>query len=464
MSQRSQRDRERALEEALEGSGLARSADDSEDAELRDLLSLASEIRNVRDSLPAIDERQVWLRVRSGMLEEPRRSAPRGLWERLLPMASFTPRLVMASFAGVLLFLGAAVASLLMQPVGNASAAFLERLDSIEGASELVATQQDISPEERARIEREAFELLDLASKPGVLDNVPATEAEEIRARLANVRGSLAAVLNEDVSEARTLAALAAVSGLIETTPAQVRAAESPTVAATPAKTPATPPPTVENVVPALPATSTPSATPARTPSSPAPTTVAATPTPRPSASPTPSPSPERTASPTQSPTQSPTSTATASRPTVTPTAGATVVVTPTQPPTQRPSQAEAAARSSALARAQSQCSKVVGRASLEACMAAGAEAQASCPASDPTCLAVLEGIVSMAEERLERMREGCRRLSTSKARAACEDATRSDGRRSNLTYEGDSPSSEGAPIPTEIPARGSGFNSRRDW
>ncbi|MCC6237104.1 MAG: hypothetical protein IT299_05965 [Dehalococcoidia bacterium] len=458
MSQRSQRDRERALDEALEGSGLARSVHDSEDAELEDLLALTSELRDVRNSLPDIDERQVWLRVRSGMLEQPQRSTPRGLWQRLLPVASFTPRLVMASVAGLLLFVGAALASLLMQPAGNASAAFIERLDSIEGASALVADLHEVPPGERARIEREAFELLDLASKPGVLGDVPPAEAEAIRTRLANVRGSLASVLNEEVSEARTLAALAAVSGLITSPPAQVRATESPAATVTPSASPS-PVPTVEQVAPVVTATATPSPAPTRTPS---PTSSAtASPTPRPSASPTPSPSPERTPSPTASPAAS----ATPGRPSVTPTASASPVVSPTQPPTQRPSQAEAAARSTALARAQSLCAKVVDRASLEACANAGAQAQESCPASDPTCLAVLEGLVDMAQERLDRMRDGCRRLSTSKARAACEDATRIDGgRRSNLSYEGDSPSSEGTPIPTEIPTRGSGFNSRRDW
>ncbi len=434
MSERSRRDRERELDAALAGFGSAGESDDPDRAEIDRLASLAGELRRFGRSVPTIDENMVWLQIRAGMLAEPQRR-PAGLWGRLWAAFGWipaTPRLVLASTV-LAVALGVALSAWALQPSGSASAAFLHRVDEIAVASAAAAERIEVSPEERAAIEREAFALLTLASRPGVLSGLRSTDANAVRDRLIEARGALASILAEDPKEARAIAALAAISGLLEPGGDVPGGLE--------ATAPSTPTPTVE-------ATATPSPTPSAVTSATPQATATATATAMATATATPT-AAKSTSTPTASPTP-PRATATVSTPTSTPTATSTK--TPTPEPTV------------AIAGVQSSCARVVDQSSLAKCAEAGAAAARTCTGDGArACRRSIEEIVDTAEHRLDRVREGCRELPSSKARDACNEATRSERRRSGSEYEGDtSPAADATSTSGKSPRQG-GANTGRD-
>lgn len=417
MSERSQRDRERTLDAALSGFGSTSELEDPDNSEVAELAALAGDLRRLGRSLPQIDEQHVWLQIRAGMLAEPQR--PRSRWSALRGVIGWmptAPSMALASVA-VLLISSAAIAAWVLQPSGSASAAFAQRVDDIAIASAAVAARPQISDEDRAAIEKEAFALLELASRPGVLRGLRSNDANAVRDRLVEARSALASVLADHPGEARSIAALAAISGLLDPArdiPGERSLPETPTP--TPAATEvSTPTPVV---------TATPTSSPAPTVSATA--TAAATKAPA-------------TASPTATPTRTPS-------PTSTSTPKATPSATPSPTPV-------ATASAAALASLQSACARVVDRATLARCAEAGDAAARSCPPESRGCVRSFEEIVNAAEGRVDRIREGCRELPNSRARDACSDVTRSGRRPGN-----DGPSTPAPDGPTN---RGPRFGDR---
>lgn len=426
MSERSQRDRERELEAALGGFGAAAGdPDDPERAEIDRLASLAGEVRRFGRSVPTIDEHRVWLNVRAGMLAQPQRR-PLGFWGTLgAALGSFAggPRLVMAGTAA-LVVIGVLASAWVLQPSGSASAAFLHRVDEIAVVSAAAAERSAaLSAEDRDAIEKEAFALLELASRPGVLRGLRSNEANAVRDRLIDAREALASILAEDPREARAIAALAAISGLLDSADdaaAGREAQETPTATATP-----TPPPE----------TGTPSPVPTGAATvAPASATATGTSTATGTASPTSTQTPKATA----------TATATPPTPTRTPTASPTPTATPS---------------GASLAAVQAACARVVDRASLAKCAEAGAVAQRACPSEGGrSCRNAIEELVDSAEHRLERLRADCSELPSSKAREACKDATRSERKRAGSEFG--TPSGSGG---RSGPTSGGGADDGRD-
>jgi hypothetical protein len=358
-------ERERELERAFANP-------DAQDLhpEAADLARLARDLRRL-DSSP-IDERRVWLRVRAGMLAEPQ--ARPGRLPGIAAVLAFGTRPALATAVAVVLLAVAVAGSVLLQPQQSASAAFLERVQQIVDASGAAAGRGALTEGESSALESQALGLLEQASRGEVLSTLRSTEAQLALQRIQEARSALAVVLANNPGDARALAALAAVSGLLST-PESAAAAPGAAVA----------PPGDTSQPPA--SASTPEAT------------AAVSKTPQAEATRTPEPEDGRSR-------------------------GAAPASTPS-------------ATAVALAAVQSTCARVFDAASLGACAAQASLAAATCAEArgGAGCQAALEAAVANAERRVQRVGEDCQRLPTSRSREACAEVTnkgRSEGSRTD--------------------------------
>jgi hypothetical protein len=360
---------ERDLERALSAPAVAPS-----DSEAGQLADLARRLERLGTSVPGIDERRVWLRVRAGMLAQPQQRTPRG-FAGVAALFALTPRPVLAGALAVVLLAVASMSSLLLQPRESASAAFLDEVQQMLQASGEAADRGAITDEESSALQERALGLLERASRPQVISGLQATEAELARGRLEQARSALAAVVSEHPGNTRALAALAAISGLLDP-PQTIDAARGSTPDATATAT-------VVATAAAVEVTSTPVATP----------TVAGNQNPGtsqgrgPEATRTPEPEDRgRNATPTATPSP----------------AGALVSM------------------------AQVACARVYDLGSLSECTAKASAASAACAATRGAngCERAIEVAVGTAQQRVQRVGEDCQRLPSNKAREACSEAT----------------------------------------
>lgn len=367
----SRQDRERELERALAGT-----LTDAPDPETERLTSLARMLGRLRASSPEIDQRRVWRRVQAGMLAQPQRTSrwPRFTLPRPAMFLAAVPRPLLAGSVAIALLLGAALTAVLLQPQESASAAFLDEIEGMAQASGAAADRGTVSAEESVALEQRALGLLELASAPQVLGRLRPTEAELAHQRLMEARSALAAVVGDNPGDARALAALAAISGLLDG-PASVDA----TRGAPPAEIeepPAASPSVDDLATPAIEGTS-------------APTAVATT---RQGRSDDSSRTPEANDS---------------------------------RGPGSAPAAAPATA-GAAVSAAQIGCARVYDASSLSICANAASTALAACAQAHGAdgCQKAIETALSTAQQRVQRVGEDCQRLPSSRAREACSEAT----------------------------------------
>jgi hypothetical protein len=302
---------------------------------------------------------------------------------------------VLAGALALGLLVMAALASMSLQPRQGGSSAFLQRVEAMADVSAAAANRGVVTAKESVELEQRALGLLELASEPDVLSGLGATEAERAHQRLIDARSALAAVVGENPSDTRALAALAAISGLLDGTPPASTAGGSaaPHIEASPATQLETSTPEV----PGIAATAT---------------VATAVVTPRPEA----------------------TSGADNSR-------GSSAVPAAASTPD------GAATAGAAVSDARPACARVYDAASLSDCADAVSTASAACAVAHGAdgCQTALEAALGGAQQRVQRVGEDCQRLPNARAREACSDATnKSSGNgRSNEKNNGRSGSGQ---------------------
>ena len=216
---------------------------ESADGELRELAALAAMLAELGRDAAAVDTRAGWAQLKPLILSTPQRH--RRMWSRRWPSLRWglfdTPAAVLRVGATALVLCLVLVGSaLLVLPQQSANAAFARDMQRLDQTTAVAAGRGGLSVDDRVTVERQALAVLSRATSDR-LPGLRRDEAERILGQLNEIRTRLVLLLGDDTStDADVLAALNAVSGLLQSTPGAPAAdASNPTTAAP------LPPPTV---------------------------------------------------------------------------------------------------------------------------------------------------------------------------------------------------------------------------